>query len=189
LTDTFDLELLKGRLRKKPPASESDQGEPVAAVAIIINPNDRGGSILLIRRTERVGDPWSGQMAFPGGHKSHDDRDFLATAIREAREEVGIDLQEHELLGPLPVMYSRTRRVPVAPYVFQLKADVAVKSNDEVAESFWVPLSTLSEINASKTEVRVEEDKLNVDAYVYHGNVIWGLTLRIINLLLNREQS
>ena len=133
LTDTFDLELLKGRLRRKPPASGSDQGEPVAAVAIIINPNDRGGSILLIRRTERVGDPWSGQMAFPGGHKSHDDRDFLATAIREAREEVGIDLEEHELVGQLPVMYSRTRQVPVASYVFQLKASVAVQSNDEVA--------------------------------------------------------
>lgn len=190
LTDTFDLELLKRRLRREAPASESNRGEPAeAAVAIIINPNDRGGSTLLIRRTERVGDPWSGQVAFPGGHKDHADRDLLATAIREAREEVGIDLQEHELLGQLPVMYSRTRRVPVASYVFQLKADVAVQSNDEVAESFWVPLSTLNGIKVTRTEVRVEEGKLGVEAYVYNGNVIWGLTFRIINMLLNREKS
>lgn len=187
LTGTVDLESLKKRLRREPSASESDQGEPVAAVAIIINPNDRGGSILLIRRTERVGDPWSGQVAFPGGHKGHADRDLLATAIREAREEVGIDLQEHELLGQLPVMFSRTRRV--ASYVFQLKADVAVQSNDEVAESFWVALSTLNGINVSRTEVRAEEGKLDVEAYVYNGNVIWGLTFRIINMLLNREKS
>lgn len=188
MTGTVDLDSLKKRLRREPSASESDQGEPVAAVAIIINPNDRGGSILLIRRTERVGDPWSGQVAFPGGHKDHADRDLLATAIREAREEVGIDLQEHELLGELPVMYSRTRRVPVASYVFQLKADVVVQSNDEVAESFWVPLSTLKGITVSRSEVRVEEGKLNVEAYVYNGNVIWGLTFRIINMLLNREK-
>ncbi len=189
MTGTVDLESLKKRLRREPSASESDQGEPVAAVAIIINPNDRGGSILLIRRTERVGDPWSGQVAFPGGHKDHADRDLLATAIREAREEVGIDLQEHELLGQLPVMFSRTRQVPVASYVFQLKTDVAVQSNDEVAESFWVPLSTLNGITVSRSEVGVEEGKLDVEAYVYDGNVIWGLTFRIINMLLNREKS
>jgi 8-oxo-dGTP pyrophosphatase MutT (NUDIX family) len=187
LTGTVDLDSLKKRLRREPSASESDQGEPVAAVAIIINPNDRGGSILLIRRTERVGDPWSGQVAFPGGHKDHADRDLLATAIREAQEEVGIDLQEHELLGQLPVMLSRTRRV--ASYVFQLKADVAVQSNDEVAESFWAPLTTLNEITVSRSEVRVEEGKLNVEAYVYNGNVIWGFTFRMINMLLNREKS
>lgn len=187
MTGTVDLESLKKRLRREPFASELDQGEPVAAVAIIINPNDRGSSILLIRRTERVGDPWSGQVAFPGGHKDHADRDLLATAIREAREEVGIDLQEHELLGQLPVMFSHTRRV--ASYVFQLKADVAVQPNDEVAESFWVPLSTLNGINVSRTEVRAEEGKLDVEAYVYNGNVIWGLTFRIINMLLNREKS
>jgi len=187
LTGTVDLDSLKKRLRREPSASESDQGEPVAAVAIIINPNDRGGSILLIRRTERVGDPWSGQVAFPGGHKDHADRDLLATAIREAQEEVGIDLQEHELLGQLPVMLSRTRRV--ASYVFQLKADVVVQSNDEVAESFWVPLSTLNGIIVSRSEVRVEEGRLDVEAYVCDGNVIWGLTFRIINMLLDREKS
>lgn len=160
----------------------------MAAVAIIINPNDRGGSILLIRRSERVGDPWSGQVAFPGGHRARDDRDPLATAIREALEEVGINLRGHELLGQLPVMYSRSRRVPVAPYVFQLKANVKVQSNDEVAESFWIPLSTLNRINVVRTEVRVEEGKLNVDAYLYNGKVIWGLTFRILNVLLNRDQ-
>jgi 8-oxo-dGTP pyrophosphatase MutT (NUDIX family) len=188
LTSTFDLELLKKRLRRTSLVPRLDEAEPVAAVAIIVNPNDSGGSILLIKRTRRVGDPWSGQVAFPGGHKAGEDRDLLATAIREAREEVGIDLRRHELLGRLPVIYSRTRKVPVVPYVFQLKDGVVVQSNEEVAESFWVPLHALNTTNISRIEVSVEEGKLKVDAYIYQRNVIWGLTFRIINVLLNKDQ-
>ena len=187
MTSAFDLESFKRRLRREDLASESDESRPVAAVAIIINPNDRGGSILLIKRTEREGDPWSGQVAFPGGHKASKDRDFLATALREAREEVGIDLRGHELVGQLPLVHARTHRVQVAPYVFQLKTSVAVQSNNEVAESFWIPLDTLGRIDVRRTEVSVEEGKLEVDAYVYDGNVIWGLTFRIINILLDRK--
>jgi 8-oxo-dGTP pyrophosphatase MutT (NUDIX family) len=189
LTDPFDFESLKGRLRREGSVPESDEGHPEAAVAIIINPKDRGGSILLIKRTERVGDPWSGQIAFPGGHKASSDRNFLETAIREAREEVGIDLWEHELLGQLPLVYARTRRVQVAPFVFQLKTDVFVKSNEEVAEKFWVPLSILDVSEVNRTEVKVDERKMNVQAYIYGGNVVWGLTFRIINILLDRTET
>jgi len=141
----------------------------------------------MIKRTEREGDPWSGQMAFPGGHKAPGDQTFLETAVREAQEEVGIRLREHELLGVLPLVSARSRRVSVAPFVFQLKRDVLVRSNEEVAESFWVPLSRLERIEVSKTEVKVEEGNLNVDSYIYNGHAIWGLTFRIINILLGRE--
>jgi 8-oxo-dGTP pyrophosphatase MutT (NUDIX family) len=190
LTGAFDLESLKGRLRREEgPVPKSHIGHPVAAVAIIINPKDRGGSILLIKRTERVGDPWSGQIAFPGGHKASTDRSFLETAIREAHEEVGIDLREHELLGQLPLVYARTRRVQVAPFVFELKTGVIVKSNEEVAEKFWVPLSILGVSEVNRTEVKVDEGKLNVEAYIYGGNTVWGLTFRIINILLDRKET
>jgi len=188
-TSTFDLEPLKERLRREGPGPKLNNGHPEAAVAIIINPKDRGGSILLIKRTERVGDPWSGQIAFPGGHKASNDRNFLETAIREAHEEVGIDLREHELLGQFPLVYARTRRVQVAPFVFQLKTGVNVKSNEEVAEKFWVPLSILAVSEVNRAEVKVDEGKLNVEAYVYYGNIVWGLTFRIINILLDRKES
>jgi 8-oxo-dGTP pyrophosphatase MutT (NUDIX family) len=188
-TDTFDLESLKARLRREGAIPESDKGHPEAAVAIIINHKDRGGSILLIKRTERVGDPWSGQIAFPGGHKASSDRNFLETAIREAHEEVGIDLREHELLGQLPLVYARTRQVQVAPFIFQLKTGVILKSNEEVAEKFWVPLSILDVSEVERTEVKVEEGKLIVDAYIYGGNTVWGLTFRIINIVLDRKET
>jgi hypothetical protein len=77
--------------------------------------------------------------------------------------------------------------VLVAPFVFQLNSDVAVRMNDEVAETFWVPLQELSTIRSTRSEVRVEAGTLDVDSYLLDGRVIWGLTFRIIRSLLNRS--
>jgi 8-oxo-dGTP pyrophosphatase MutT (NUDIX family) len=163
------------------------QGDlPVASVAVIINPEDRGGSLLLIKRTEREGDPWSGQIGFPGGHKSPTDQGFLQTAIRETEEEVGIQLSQHRLLGSLPFVTTLSRRVQVAPFIFALKFTVAVQINREVAENFWVPLTELMRLESKTRKVQAEETYLEADSYDYCGRVIWGLTFRIINLLLGR---
>lgn len=86
-------------------------------------------------------------------------------------------------------MYARTRQVQVAPFIFQLKTSVILKSNEEVAEKFWVPLSILDVSEVERTEVKVEEGKLSVDGYIYGGNTVWGLTFRIINILLDRKET
>jgi len=162
---------------------------PEAAVALIIDPENQEGSLLLIRRLERQEDPWSGHVAFPGGHRSPLDRDLLQTAVREASEEVGIDLAQHDLLGVLPNVYPQTRRILVAPFVFQLRSSVRIRTNREVAGSFWVPLRDLSKGLWVKSEVSAENSRLLVDSYVYGGNVIWGLTFRIINTLFEKPQA
>jgi len=188
MTEVFDLASLRTRLLPQPPlASEKDL--PTASVAIIINPKDRGGSILLIRRVERSGDPWSGQIGFPGGHKSPGDGGFLQTAMREAEEEVGVMLNQNQLLGALPLVITRSRRVQVVPFVFALRSEVTLRINREVAESFWVPLSDLMRLEAKKRSVHVVEGDFEVNSYDYNGRVIWGLTFRILNLLLNKRSE
>ena len=183
----FDIASLKSRLL---PADSilpiEGLGPPVAAVAIVINPKERDGTVLLIKRMERVGDPWSGQVAFPGGHIGRGDRTLSETAIREAREEVGIELRKHKMLGVLPVLHARSGRAVVTPFVFELSRNVRVRLNEEVAESFWAPLVELGELQVSKSEVQVEEENITVDSYIYRGRIIWGITFRIINMLLNR---
>ena len=184
----FDIESLKQRLNPTGSVQGTDKSnEPVAAVAIIIDSHHESDSILLIRRQNRTGDPWSGQIAFPGGHRSSNDRTLLETATREASEEVGINLRPHVALGVLPLAYSQTRRVLVAPFVFQLNSDVAVRLNDEVAEAFWASLEQLSKISSTRSEVHVEGGALDVDSYVLDSRVIWGLTYRILKSLLNRS--
>src|SRR4051812_23466320 len=94
-----------------------------AAVAIILREHEGGLEALFIRRADHPLDPWSGQMAFPGGRQDPEDADLLATALRETVEEVGIDLAAAgELLGTLDEVRAMARMRPmdlvIAPYVF-----------------------------------------------------------------------
>jgi len=185
---SFDIGQLRRQLL---PANANltgtDSRLPGAAVAVIIDLKKRGGAILLIRRTEREDDRWSGQIAFPGGHIIPTDENLLETAIRETEEEVGIPLREHELIGALPLVYARSRTVRVAPFVFQLKRTVEIQHNVEVADAFWMDLAEIANSVIKNVEVNVADGKRRTDSYVYRGNVIWGLTFRIINLLLGRN--
>jgi hypothetical protein len=66
---------------------------------------------------------------------------------------------------------------------------VAVQMNREVAENFWVPLTELTRLEVKRRKVQAEEVDLEVDSYDYHGRVIWGLTFRILDLLLGRRSE
>ncbi|HEU4700285.1 MAG TPA: NUDIX domain-containing protein, partial [Gemmatimonadales bacterium] len=72
------------------PVTANDPTLRWAAVALVVTPAP--DSMLLIRRAERAGDPWSGHMALPGGRHSRGDADLAATAMRETAEEVGVRL-------------------------------------------------------------------------------------------------
>jgi len=186
----FNIESLRRRLLPADRVLGLEKGHlPDAAVAVIIKSSRSPSSLLLIRRTERRGDPWSGQIAFPGGHRAPGDRSFLETAIREANEELGISLRAHTMLGVLPLLYARTRRIRVAPFVFQLKSKVELRPNMEVADAFWVPVNELVNSKVVRSKVTVDECELTVDSYIFGENVIWGLTFRIINILLGKNGS
>ena len=93
-----------------------------ASVAVIFRNLDGGEeAVLLIRRAEREGDPWSGQVAFPGGMVSVADESFEATARRETLEEVGIDLSPKTaaFLGYMRELKARMREVVVCPVRLQ----------------------------------------------------------------------
>jgi 8-oxo-dGTP pyrophosphatase MutT (NUDIX family) len=82
------VESIAKKLRDKEPPSSSTK---LASVAIMLMDDD-DPKTLLIRRAEKDEDPWSGQVAFPGGKRTEGDRSLRETAVREAWEEVGVDL-------------------------------------------------------------------------------------------------
>ncbi|MDP6186793.1 MAG: NUDIX domain-containing protein, partial [Pseudomonadales bacterium] len=73
--------------------------------------------LLFIQRANRDGDPWSGQMAFPGGHREAEDPSLLAAAMRETHEEIGVQLHSSHCIGRLNDLIHP--RLHVAGFVFE----------------------------------------------------------------------
>ncbi|HET6231846.1 MAG TPA: CoA pyrophosphatase [Longimicrobiaceae bacterium] len=162
---------------------------PRAAVALLLRPAGDDLELLLIRRADRAGDPWSGHMALPGGRAEPADADSRATAARETREEVGIDVEAGgEWLGALDELYPRSGApsIVVAPHVFAVPASTEAVPNHEVAEALWIPLAELAHPEAATEYVyRMEGGgSRSFPAYGARGNVVWGLTYRMLSQFL-----
>lgn len=156
-----------------------------AAVSVILR-DKPSPSILLIKRAERDGDPWSGQVAFPGGKSQEGDATLRDTAVREAQEEVGIDLvMNSDFLGYFTPFRTHTGTMDVVPTVFLLREDVEVRFNEEVSSYQWVRLDDLTSLAAkSVSEIDLGGQVKETPAFVVGGYVVWGLTHRIISALL-----
>jgi len=158
-----------------------------AGVAVIFSDSGGPEKVLLIRRAEREGDPWSGQVAFPGGRVSRVDASFEETARREAAEEVGVNLSPGTALffGYMKEFRAKVRQVSVVPSVFRLNAPPRVTTNAEVASYHWVPLRALAKQEARSTfPVRLKGERIPFPSLVYQGLVVWGLTERILSAII-----
>lgn len=187
------LRRLAGALAESPGVAAEDDGDPArAAVAITLRPTaDESAELLLIRRAERDGDPWSGQVALPGGRWSPNDESLLRTALRETWEETGIDLAASGVvLGTLDELRPRTATLPaiiVTPVVVALDAPPPLVLSDEVADAFWVPLDVLRDPALSReSPVHVRGATWRVPSFVVGEHVVWGMTERILRQLLAR---
>lgn len=156
-----------------------------AAILCLLFPSTEGLSTLLTKRTDLV-DTHKGQIAFPGGVVDKKDRDLIATALREANEEIGIEPKEVEIFGMLdehPVP-SRFIITPVVGYIRE-KTHTTPHSV-EVAEVFDVPLSFFADTAHCWTEEReFRGQKRQVWFYSYKDRIIWGATAAIIRNLLS----
>jgi 8-oxo-dGTP pyrophosphatase MutT (NUDIX family) len=187
---TGRLHRLRDRLAASHPDAADDPALIWAAVAAVIAPDPE--AILLIRRAERVGDPWSGHMALPGGRREPEDSDLLATAMRETREEVGLLLTTADLLGNLEDVVPRTPVLPpiaVRPYVFLVSSRPSISLNPEVTASSWVPLSHLLRPDTHQpVRLEVAGESRVVPAFELEDGIVWGMTERILTALLKHLQ-
>ncbi|HEX2718200.1 MAG TPA: CoA pyrophosphatase [Gemmatimonadaceae bacterium] len=162
------------------------EGPLHAAVALVLRPGSSGElEMLLIKRAEFEGDPWSGHVALPGGRREPGDANLERTALRETWEETAIDVaRDGTVLGALDEISPRTptvRRLVVQPYVCVVVPDVDIVISPEVAAAFWVPLPALRETAAwIEAEVTAQGQQLRVPAFAHGEYVVWGLTERIL---------
>jgi len=168
-------------------AVEGDSAQ--AAVAVILRATP-GLEVLLIKRAHSERDPWSGHMALPGGRRDDQDTALLATAIRETMEEVGLDLErETRFLGRLGELGPASHRLPrlmVTPFVFGIAGEAeAFVASPEVAEVFWIQLGELRSPQVhSKVQIPLPEGLREFPCYRVAGEVVWGLTFRILEQFL-----
>lgn len=173
-----------------PVALDDEPGARRAAVALILHEGTRGLEGLFIRRAARAGDPWSGQVAFPGGGYEDADRELRVTAIRETREETGVDLTAAELLGRLDDLHPRTPTLPpvvVRPFVFALVRVPPLVPSEEVERAFWLPFARLTEPGVRRDVTLTHRGAPRVfPAYDLGDDVIWGMTERMLTPFLAR---
>lgn len=155
--------------------------EVYAATMLCLRMTERGAEVLLCRRAERAGDRWSGQISLPGGRVDPDDATLLATAVRETREEVGIDpIAAGRLLGALPVLPGFAGSVFVQAFACEIAGDPPLVVSDEHRAAWWAPVAALD-----RRSIAVPEVDRPVIAYTTVGAdgldaVVWGLTFRIL---------
>jgi len=169
------VELAEAELRSK----------PAAAVLVLLRPRGGGLDVLLGQRVRREGDPWSGQIGLPGGRHHESDGSMLATALREIKEEVGLDLDGRaEVLGHMaPRAPGNLLELLVVPFVALATAPLEPVVGPEMESTFWAPLNELPP-SWGRTSVLTSFGELTVPAYLWKDRVIWGFTYRVLEELL-----
>jgi 8-oxo-dGTP pyrophosphatase MutT (NUDIX family) len=165
-----------------------------AAVLVPLMLVNRSWHLLFIRRAENVHDDHSGQVAFPGGRHEPDDPNLESTALREAKEELGLPPDEVRLLGRLRDHYSVTnyRITPVVgriPWPYPLQIDPL-----EVSRWFTIPVDWLA--NPANRELRAWKPSTDNAVFPviyfrdYDGETLWGATARItVELIESLSES
>lgn len=186
---SLDLDQLRATFAARPP-TRVPIVPPLreAAVALVLVPGDEGDvALLFIKRAEYPEDPWSGQIALPGGRRDSADPDLLTTAIRETVEETAIRLEPHHLIGELDDLSPVSPHLPpivVRPFVFTLPSVPETRLSHEVAELLWVPRRQLLD-RRTEEEVTARDRSLVMAGYRVGPHFIWGMTERIITPFLH----
>lgn len=193
--DDLSIEEIRRRLHAQadttydvPPELLSADAREAAVLVPFLRIED-AWHILYIRRANYPGDRHSGQVAFAGGKRDDVDDDLLATALREAQEEVGIVADDVEVLGYINHHHTISEfqvrpYVGVMPWPYQLELD-----DVEVARAFTMPLNWLAQASNYRTEERQHPDSKRPWPVVYYdlydGEMLWGATARMTLSLID----
>lgn len=201
------LQQIRSQLATTEPVVIDPAGRATAAVAVVLRERGPHAEVLFIERAKHEGDPWSGQMAFPGGRVDAGDTSERATAERETFEEVGLSLEGAEYLGRLDDQEGRPSgpagALVISAHAFWLEdPGPLVLDEGEVASAFWFAVPDLLDPERhidyrypGLKESASKQSGLNESALkemrfpgIVVGDpdrhVVWGLTYRFLEIFL-----
>ena len=155
-----------------------------AAVAMVFREEKGSPQLLFIRRAQRAGDPWSGDIAFPGGRRDSEQEHPRKAAERETLEELGLDLDRAEYFGRLDDLCGATLPVLVSCFAYHLPDTHPLQLNHEVAAAFWFDLVGL--LDPQRHHLACFHDNGRrithpaVDLLGREQAVLWGITYRLV---------
>ena len=169
------------RLRVPPPGRP---GRPAAVLALLF-PDDAGETrVVLIERTS-VGDHHAGEVSFPGGKREPADADAIATALREAEEEVGLDRTDLRVAGTLDPLWIPVSDFAVTPVLAVAERRPHLRpSPAEVARILEVPMARfVPGAPLTMVERTIGDWPLRYGAYDVADLSVWGATARALSQL------
>ena len=176
---------IRSALDARRPSLLSPASRTRAAVAMILRPTDAGPQMLFVERARHDGDPWSGDLGFPGGkvEKGEEENPRL-TAERETFEEIGIDLTGVRFLGRLDDIEGAHLPIIVSCFVYGIGQNVPWTFNEEIRDAFWFPLQDLVDpVRHVDVPVNFRDLQLVRPAICLLGperTVLWGITYRLV---------
>jgi len=188
----IDLALIRSHLAARPPRLDTAAEKHPASVALVLRSRKAqpGLELLFIERARHPRDPWSGNLAFPGGRVDPRDAGTREAAEREALEEVGLDLQDAGYLGQLDDITGAYLPVRISCHLYYLPSSPRLILNQEVTRWFWFPLEELlNPVRHTRTEIFWHGEPRQVRGIDLLGPdepLLWGITYRLVVQFLTR---
>jgi 8-oxo-dGTP pyrophosphatase MutT (NUDIX family) len=176
-------------VRRAEPNYDITQARDAAVLITLFEASPGDWHLIFIKRTAKhQQDKHAGQVAFPGGKREVTDPDLMYTALREASEEVALDLSGIDVLGPLSPLYITVSKFLVHPYLaWSWQRPQLTRQEEEIEDILELPLAAfLDAAVRHETRIKLSEGIIlnHVPAFVVHGHTIWGATAMILNEFL-----
>lgn len=179
----MDRTILKAQLSSKIfPNPKHDGKTKLASVLVIIYGSEP--NVLMIKKSQKL-NSHAGEIAFPGGKWTEDDRDLLDTALRETQEEIGVTISREKIIGQLENVRTLNSGFTITPFVSILEKIPQLQTNFEVESVLHMPLIPLLQTLDDDED---PEHKSIQEMYIFtfQDKIIWGASARILKNLVNR---
>lgn len=179
----MDLELLRSSLSSEiDPVLQHYGTTNLASILVVIYGNEP--NVIMTEKPMHL-KFHAGEISFPGGKLDLTDSDLLETALRETREEIGLQISKNQVIGQLEPVMTLNSGFTILPFISIIDEITSLSANSEVENILHIPLESFLKTMADDTDPshkRIQE----MYTFEYQNKIIWGASARILRQIANR---